>query len=466
MNSSTPDHELLRFASYVESATFESLPEEVVAACTMRIVDAVGCGLAGFASEPAVAGRRIAARAVVDSGARIMGTRTRVLPEYAAFANGLMVRYLDGNDTYLNGGGHPSDVIGPVLAAGDWLKASGAEVMTAVVIAYEAYHWIFRATSVREKGWDHSFYTAVGVAAAVARLLKLPNEQTRNALSIAMTANHALLATRQGSLSVWKGCAAPYAARDGFLCALLAAEGIAGPARPLSGPAGVAERFGPLQFPALGGPSHAYAITQSHLKCHLAYYHAQTAIDLALRLQKALDGEGIAAVDVYVYEVKGLGATLDPEKWRPQSREMADHSIPYIVAAVLVEGEFNDALFDEERRTDPRILDVADRLSMHIDPSFASAPPETSPCRIEVRTAAGRVLTESAQYPKGHRLHALTATEVQTKYLELAQRAMPAEQAQRALDAMLALPQQANLDALMEALVLAPQERPSREAGQ
>jgi 2-methylcitrate dehydratase len=453
MDTAATDADLRSVASYVCSLAFQDIPEAVVKDCKVRIVDAIGCGIAGYGSVPGEIGRRMAARACVSGGARVLGTELRVLPEYAALANGFMVRYLDGNDTYLSGGGHPSDLIPAVLAVGDWLGRSGAEVLTAVVAAYEAYHWIFRATLVREKGWDHSFYTAVAASAGAAKLLRLGEAQTAHALAIAMTANHALLASRQGNLSMWKGCAAPYAARDGVLCALLAAEGIEGPGQPVRGKSGLAERFGTLEFPALGGKGQPFAVSQSHLKRFLCYYHAQTAIELALRMHGRLQGEAVASVKVFVYEVKGL-VEQDPQKWRPKTRETADHSIPYIVAGVLLDGDFSDALFSDERLQDPRIHAMTDRLTMEVDPDFSMEPPEMSPCRIEVVTQGGARFAEAARFPKGHTMSPLSVDEVNDKFRTLAQRVFSADEAERVLTELWRLDAAAHLDPLMDALVI------------
>lgn len=447
------DADLQRLASYVAGLVESDVPPSVRRDANARIVDAIGCGIAGFPSMPGEVGRRMAARAQVRDGARVLGTELRVLPEYAALANGFMVRYLDGNDTYLSGGGHPSDLIPAVMAVGDALRRSGAEVLTAVVAAYEAYHWIFRGTLVREKGWDHSFYTAVAASAGAAKLLRLSEAQTAHALAIAITANHGLLVSRQGNLSMWKGCAAPYAARDGVMCALLAAEGIEGPEQPVHGKSGLAERFGDPKFPALGDGNHPFAVSQSHLKCFLCYYHAQTAIELALRLHGRLNGESIAGVKVFVYEVKGMIENT-PAKWRPTTRETADHSIPYIVAGVLLDGVFSDALFDQERLQDTRIHAILDRLAMDVDPAFAAEPPEMSPCRIEVTTDSGATFSEEARYPKGHTMAPLSVDEVNDKFRVLAQRVFQPAQAEQVLQALWSLDEAVTLDPLMDALVV------------
>src|SRR5262245_13325121 len=93
---------------------WNTLPYHVIHESKRRIIDTLGCAIAAFDSEPARIARHIACRADANPGARVLGTQHRTLPELATFANGVMARYLDGNDVYPGGGGHPSDVISAV----------------------------------------------------------------------------------------------------------------------------------------------------------------------------------------------------------------------------------------------------------------------------------------------------------------------------------------------------------------
>lgn len=128
----------------------------------------------------------------------MLGTARRTLPELAAFANGVMIRYLDGNDTFPGGGGHPSDVMAAVLAAAQEAKADGRATITAIVAAYEVYAALFRAVNMRERGLDHVFYTAVAGAAGACNVMGLDAARTAQAIALAVTPNLALEATRRG----------------------------------------------------------------------------------------------------------------------------------------------------------------------------------------------------------------------------------------------------------------------------
>jgi 2-methylcitrate dehydratase len=241
-----------RIASYATTLIYADLPADVVHECKRRIVDTVGCALGAFDEPPSRIARAVAERASVSRGARVLGTGQRALPELAAFANGVMARYLDGNDVFPGGGGHPSDVISAVLAAADLADAGGPAVITGIVLGYEIHGALFRAACMRDHGLDHVFYTAVGSAVGAAKVLGLDRDRIAQALALAVTPNIALHATRRGELSMWKGAAAGNAARNGVFAALLAAAGMTGPDKPIDGSDGVRELLGTFEFGEFG----------------------------------------------------------------------------------------------------------------------------------------------------------------------------------------------------------------------
>jgi 2-methylcitrate dehydratase len=211
------DESTRRIADYAVALAYAGLPAEVVHECKRRVVDTVGCALGAFDEPPSRIARALAERASVPHGARVLGTGQRALPELAAFANGVMARYLDGNDVFPGGGGHPSDVISAVLAAADLAGADGPAVITGIVLGYEIYGALFRTACMRDHGLDHVFYTAVGSAVGAAKMLGFDRDRIGQAIALAVTPNIALHATRRGELSMWKGAAGGNAARK-LLC--------------------------------------------------------------------------------------------------------------------------------------------------------------------------------------------------------------------------------------------------------
>src|SRR5262249_55896898 len=152
--------------------------------------------------------------------------------------------YLDGNDLFPGGGGHPSNTISGLLAAADTARADGRALVLAIALAYEVYYSLYQSAHPFNKGIDHAFNTAVGTAVGAAKLVGLDRDGIANAVSLSITPNVSLDSVRYGHLSMWKGCAEPNGARNGVFAALLAAAGMTGPEKPLEGAHGLEQIVG------------------------------------------------------------------------------------------------------------------------------------------------------------------------------------------------------------------------------
>ena len=233
------DATLKQIVDFSYQLSYEQLPSVAIRECKRRVIDTFACALGGFNAEPSKMARAIARRVSSENPARVLGTPDHSSPELAAFANGVMIRYLDFNDATGSGGGHPSDMFAALLAAAESAKTDGKTFITAAVAAYELYLGFFAAIQVRDRGWDHVLYTVLGAAAGVAKIMKLDRQRTANALSLALTPNMALEVARRGELSMWKGCAGANASRNAIFAAQLAAEGITAPDSVFEGENGV-----------------------------------------------------------------------------------------------------------------------------------------------------------------------------------------------------------------------------------
>lgn len=268
---------------------FEDLPEVVIVEARRRLLDSLGCAIAAVGEPPPMMARRAASRVHGTPSATLIGGGQSA-PDWAAFANGVHVRYLDCNDTYLGlEPAHPSDNWAAVMAAGEAAGASGKDWITAAVVAYEVQCRLCDAACLRCRGWDHTTYGSISAALAAARLGGLNHEQTVHALGIAGTTGTALRLTRAGELSMWKGCAFAFAVRNGVLAAQLAALGMTGPAPLFEGEMGFMQQVsGPIELPALGGPDAGdWMLPRTAIKLVPAEYHAQSAIAAALELRPA-----------------------------------------------------------------------------------------------------------------------------------------------------------------------------------
>jgi 2-methylcitrate dehydratase len=251
---------------------------------------------------------------------------------------------------------------------------------------------------------------------------------------------------------MWKGCAAANGSRNGVFAALLAAEGMTGPDRVIDGGHGLRELVGDFELPEFAGGERPYAITQANIKWFLSEYHSQGPIALALKLRSQLKTEDIASVEIFTYWFAWSEIGSEPEKWRPDTRETADHSLPFMIGAVLLENRFSDEFFSPAYLKNSAIHQMADRIRVTEDPALSTKFPAFVPCRMEITTRTGEKKVATTDYPRGHHKNPLTDDEVFSKFTELAVRMLPKKRVRRAIDEWMDLENRADLSALFATL--------------
>jgi len=431
------------------------LSPETVHQVKRTLIDTLGCGLGAFDGEPAVIARRLASRAQGDPPARLLGTRQRTSMDLAAFANTALVRYLDCNDTYAaRGTGHPSDMIPAVLAVAEGHGAGGRAVITAITLAYEVFCRM--ADEVPLKGWDQGLFVGIATACGAGKILGLEGAAMGHAISIAITSGVPLGVSRIGELSMWKGCATASAVRTGVFAAQLAAEGMTGPPAPFEGRDGLWQHLG-IEAPKwgpFGGSPEPFRITATSFKAYPSVVHTQGPIGLALELRPQVAPAQIETVHVATYHDAVRRTAAEAEKWDPRTRETADHSMPYLVAAAWADGAVTPATFAPARIQDPSLRPLIQKLTIVEDPDFTRRYPAEACTRMEVTTTDGRRLTAETRYPKGHRRNPLTDAEVEAKFRGLASDALGAAACDRVLTHARDLDRASTLHALFESLVI------------
>lgn len=426
-----------RLADYSCQLRFEDLPGNVVHEAKRRFIDSFATAVGAMDADAFAIARRCALRMQGQPGAGLLGGG-RSSAEWATFVNGLLIRYLDYNDTYLSlEPAHPSDNLAAVLSVGEMTSATGREMITAGVLAYEVQCRLCDAASLRKHGWDHVTYGAISSAIAACKLLGLDATRITHAIGMAGVANTALRQTRAGELSMWKGCAFANAARNGVFAALLAAEGMTGPAPIFEGDLGFMKLLtGPFELAPLGGDGRSFMITGTYIKFWPAEYHSQSAIDAALQLRKEVgDVRNVTAIDIHTFDAAVDIIGKDPEKWRPKTRETADHSLPYCTAVALADGDVTLAQFDPKRFTDPALLDLTSKVKIHRDAGLSARYPRGIPNRITITLKDGRTLTREVEFPRGHAGNPMTDAEVEHKFRALVEPRYGKARADRMLSA-------------------------------
>ena len=410
-----------RLVRFVHSLQFSQIEPQVLHAMKLRFIDTMGCALAGSNERPAAIARSMAARVHSTPEAGVIGTSVKSSPEMAAFANTTAIRCLDLNDDYFGKDGpHPSDLIGAVLAAADAAGTDGKSFITSMVAAYEVLCTLVDAAGIRERGWDYVTYSALAAALGAGKAFDLSPRALRDCLSLATTANAALGQTRLGELSMWKGMASANACRNGIFACLLAQAGVSGPYQSFQGKSGFVQQIsGPLDLARLGASPLRAGIV--YLKRWPVFYSAQAAVDAAMELRSQVEPREINSLVVESYQrLLGRGAT-DAEKWAPKSRETADHSVPFCVAAALLDGDITSRTFEAERFLDRDVIELMAKVTLREDPEFTKQYPARWNCRLVAETIAGARYQVQVAYPKGHPDNPLSDAEVEEKFVRLAE---------------------------------------------
>ena len=425
--------------SYTTSLKFDDLPANVVQQAKRMIVDALGCAIGGYHSEPARIARDLASTVTSTRPATILVSGHSTSPDMAAFANGVMIRYLDFNDGYTGREPcHPSDALAAILSPAEIVHADGKAVLTATVLAYEVFCRLCDAASVRSRGFDHVTLGIIPSGLAAAKVMGLSQEQTAQTLNLCIAPNQALFQTRIGDVSMWKGCAFANASRNAVFASLLAERGLTGPSPIFEGLGGffTAVSGETLTLEPFGDEGGPFKIMEATIKRFPLGLYSQTVVQAALEVGSSLSRvEDIAQVNVQTLQTAVDIMAGDDEKWHPANRETADHSMPYTVAVALMYGSVEEHHFGDEYLRNPQLLDLVQKVKVSVSEEANRRAPEAMLSTVEVVTTSGnRYSSPEVPYHRGHWRNPMTEQELEEKFRALARDILNPAQVDTLLD--------------------------------
>jgi 2-methylcitrate dehydratase len=415
-----------QLADYVCSARFQHISEAAREQLKLRVLDSLGVALGALDGEPVAMVRE----QVQEFGGAPLCTLIgagKSAPDRAAFYNGALVRYLDFNDSYLAPGEtcHPSDNLAPVLAAAEYAHADGRTLLTALAVAYQVQNRLSEVAPVRAKGFDHTTQGAYAVAAGVSRALGLDEQRTANAIAIAGTSLNALRVTRTGELSHWKGLAYPATAFAATHAAFLAMRGVTGPREVFEGNKGFMD--------AIAGPfeidwqrENLESVTRTILKKYNAEIHSQSAIEalLELRSEHDLTADQVERIELDTFQVAFdiIGGGEEGDKRQVRSKEEADHSLPYLLAVALLDGQVLPEQYLPERIAGGDVQELLRRVDVRPDADLSRRFPEEHSARVRLRLRDGRALEREQHDYEGFHTRPMSWDAVAAKFERLASR--------------------------------------------
>ena len=386
-----------QLAAFVSKANYSQLSSRARIQLKIRVLDALGCAIGAMGSGPLQA---ILKQTEEFGGAGLcsMIGAGQTAPDRAAFYNSALVRYLDFNDSYLakHETCHPSDNLGAVFAASEYAGGTGSDFLTALAVAYQVHCRLSDVAPVRDKGFDHTTQGAYAVAAGVSKALELDPERTANALAMCGTAFNALRVTRTGTLSNWKGLAYPNLAFCATHATFLAMRGITGPLEVFEGNKGFMDTIaGPFEID--WSRADLERVTQTIVKRYNAEIHSQSAIEgiLELREREQFSASSVEQVDLEIFDVayRIIGGGEEGDKTTVESKEAADHSLPYLMAVALLDGQVMPAQFFPDRIHRQDVQALLQRIRVHPAPDLSQRFPRELPCRITVSLHDSRVFS-------------------------------------------------------------------------
>lgn len=416
---------LEEMAEFIVHSTVERLSPALRLDLKIRILDSLGCAIGALGGDPVRHVRQFVTDFASDGSCTLIGGG-RSAPDRATLLNGALVRYLDFNDGYLatRETCHPSDNLAAVLAAAELAKADGGTLLTALAVAYQVQCRLSDVAPVRDRGFDHTTHLAYSAAAGVSRALSLDVRHTASAVAISGTALNALRVTRTGTLSHWKGLAAPFAASAAMQATLLAQRGVTGPAEVFEGNKGFMQSIaGP--FAIDWSRETLDRVERTIIKRYNAEIHSQTAIEAALELQTAhgFAASDIEKIEVDVFEVahRIIGGGEEGDKTLVFSKEDADHSLPYLIAVALLDHAVMPAQFASRRLQRADVQSLLCRVSVRPLAEFSARFPDEMPSRVSVTLTDGRILTRTlSEYP-GFRTRPQSWEDAVAKFTALAE---------------------------------------------
>ncbi|MBW7840090.1 MAG: MmgE/PrpD family protein [Chitinophagaceae bacterium] len=388
--------EVQRLAGFVHNSNYEKLSSRAVASLKLRLLDSLGCALGALDGTPV----KIIRKQIKEFGGNPLTTLIgggMTAPDRAAFYNSALVRYLDFNDSYLarKETCHPSDNIGSMLAAAEYAGRSGKDFLTALAIAYQVQCRLSDEAPVRDKGFDHTVQGSYGVAAGAAYALGLDEVKTANAIAIAGTAYNALRVTRTGNLSHWKGLAFPSTGWTSTHAAFLAMNGITGPQEVFEGNKGFMESIAG-DFTIDWSSEDLEKVTQTIIKRYNAEIHSQATLEGVQELHRAhpFHPEEVEKIVLHTFDVAYniIGGGEEGGKKNIRTKEEADHSLPYLIAVMLLDGNVLPSQYLPERIIRKDVQQLLHKVEVYEKKEYSDRFPKEMPCDITVTLKGGAVL--------------------------------------------------------------------------
>ncbi len=443
-------------ARWAAELRFEDFSDDAVHQARRYLLDSVGCALGGYLQHDCKIALEVLGAHAGSGASTVIGSGRKMDPISASLLNSLMVRVMDYNDIYWKQDpSHPSDIIPAAMACGELRGLDGKELVVGIILGHEFEQRLCEAAfpGIRERGWHHATLTAFASPIVAGRMLGLGWEQIQHAIGISASRHATLGAVTAGKLTMMKNTVDPMATQSGVIAALLAEKGYTGPEHIIDGKEGLVHCFGPeWKLPILtDGLGDSWRITQCGMKAYPTEALTHAPISCVLDLMQDHDLTADLVEQVHIRSLARAADILaDPSKYDPRSKETADHSLPYVIAAAVAERQVTPLQFTDEKIMDPTIRAQLNKVVVVADPEIEKLFPDLQRVIVTIKTTDGREFTKQVDYPKGDPRNPLTDREVEEKFDALAEPVVGKAGLQPIKDACWGLEKQSSITTFME----------------
>jgi 2-methylcitrate dehydratase len=286
------------------------------------------------------------------------------------------------------------------LTIAEYVGGSGRDLMLAVALAYTVQSRFVDHANFMTRGFDHTAQLAFSLNAAAGRLLGLSEPQIANAIAMAAASDASFAVIRAKPLSQWKGLASAQSALAAMNTLFLARRGVEGPLQVIEGPNGI-DNLLHMQIRIDWDKQGYEGVLESTIKKYNAMIHTQSAVHCMVELvrQNKLDPGKVVSIEADViriaYDFAGGGLYGVDKVIR--TKEQADHSLPYLLAVALLDGDVMPAQFEPDRIMRADVQQLLKKVSVRPDQEFTDQYPAKMPAKVAVRLQDGKVIEHEVQ---------------------------------------------------------------------
>ena len=399
-------------ARYAARARFADLSSDSRRQLPIHILDSLGCCIAALGAGPIDACREQVAEFGGAGPCALIGGGT-ANPLHAAFWNTALVRYVDFMDNFLAQSEtcHTADNFGVALTIADYVDGSGRDLMLGVALGYTVQSRLVDHANFMTCGFDHTSQLAFSLNAAAGRMLGLSEQKIGHAIAMAAASDASFAVIRAKPLSQWKGLASAQSALGAMNTLFLARRGVEGPLRVVEGSLGIDHLLG-MKIQIDWERQGYEGVLESTIKKYNAMIHTQSAVHCMVELARknTIDPGKVISIEADVFQLcfDFAGGGLYGMDKVVQTKEQADHNLPYLLAVALLDGDVMPAQFKPERINKPDVQGLLKKVSVRPNHEYTDRYPAKMPAKITIRLQEGKVIEHEVQDYPGLASHPFT----------------------------------------------------------